>query len=93
MTPIELLNQQRRVRVYGAYITKILAHGCSDGNCRVTGGSRGMHTNGGCRCMRALADYGLEMSEAADRLAPYRGLVPLTEPFEDSEQEIAQWGA
>lgn len=26
-------------------------HGCSDGNCVITGKAVGMHTNGGCRCL------------------------------------------
>lgn len=26
--------------------------GCTDGYCNVTGKATGMHTNGGCRCLR-----------------------------------------
>lgn len=26
--------------------------GCTDGYCEVTGRAKGMHTNGGCRCLR-----------------------------------------
>lgn len=26
--------------------------GCSDGNCRIRGRRGGMHTNGGCKCLR-----------------------------------------
>lgn len=26
--------------------------GCGDGYCDITGKAKGMHTNGGCRCLR-----------------------------------------
>lgn len=30
--------------------------GCSDGYCKITGPAKGMHTNGGCRCLRMPED-------------------------------------
>lgn len=30
--------------------------GCSDGYCKVLGPAKGMHTNGGCRCLRFPED-------------------------------------
>ena len=93
MIPSDLINLQRRVRVFGHKVTRILEHGCQDGYCCIAGRAKGMHTNGGCNCYRALADYSLELAAAADRMAPFRGASPLDEPLETSEQEISQWGA
>lgn len=30
-------------------------HGCSDGDCIITGKASGMHTNGGCHCIHNLS--------------------------------------
>ena len=93
MTTHDLLNLQRRVRVFGHYVTRIIQHGCSNGYCRMVKRTGGMHTNGGCNCMRRLSEFSLELAQASDSLAPFVGMAPLDEPLETSEQEISQWGA
>lgn len=36
--------------------------GCSNGSCTITGTRKGMHTNGGCRCVRR----GLDLVQDSD---------------------------
>ncbi len=42
--------------------------GCGDGNCRIVK-PIGMHTNGGCRCIRSLVE---NLRQAAQLLEPYQ---------------------
>lgn len=43
-------------------------NGCGDGNCRIKKPT-GMHTNGGCRCYRTIAELGLELASLAEPIA------------------------
>lgn len=50
--------------------------GCSDGNCRILGRRGGMHTNGGCKCLRYDEDIDkvkklIAVARAAERIAPW----------------------
>ena len=58
MTHLELCRRLAAIR-------DTLTHGCSDGNC-VIKRKTGMHTNGGCRCLRRLADDMLDCAAALE---------------------------
>lgn len=43
--------------------------GCQDGFCVIRGKAKGMHTNGGCRCIENIAVFALELAAEADKHA------------------------
>jgi len=43
-------------------------HGCGDGFCAINGPAKGMHTNGGCRCIEHIGEIALEIALEAERL-------------------------
>lgn len=48
---------------------RVLENGCYDGYCAIKKPAPGqMHTNGGCRCLRHLADDLLEMAALSERI-------------------------
>ena len=53
-----------------------LAHGCMDGYCAVKGKAGGMHTNGGCQCLRDLHEYLLELAVELEAVRYRRGGTP-----------------
>lgn len=43
-------------------------YGCTDGHCAINCPAKGLHTNGGCRCIRSIGELGLEIAVEAERL-------------------------
>lgn len=43
-------------------------YGCLDGHCAINGPAKGMHTNGGCGCIRSIGELGLEIAVEAEHL-------------------------
>lgn len=57
-------------RLHNMY--ELLRKGCLDGNCAMHPPRSGMHTNGGCKCYRYMANDLLEAAALADTIKPYR---------------------
>ena len=63
---------------------KAALEGCSDHFC-ILKVNEGMATNSGCRCMRGMADAGLELAVQADaHKHAITGYLPLSE-FKDNQ--------
>lgn len=43
-----------------------LLHGCSNGWCIIKGSAQGVHTNGGCHCLRNIEEAALHLAEEAE---------------------------
>lgn len=48
------------------YLSNLLRYGCTDAHCRMIKRERGMHTNGGCRCIEHLAEIALDVAVCAE---------------------------
>lgn len=47
-------------------LARLLEWGCSDGSCRLVKRHRGQVTNGGCKCLRHLAELSLIVAAGAE---------------------------
>ncbi len=93
MTPSDIKHHQRRVLVFGNWVSRISRYGCSDGHCKIRVSRGGMHTNGGCKCYRSLTDYAIELADSSDKLRDFRGIEPLDETPEQAEDALNSLGA
>lgn len=55
---------------------RVMTYGCGDGNCRIKR-PQGIHTNGGCKCIREMPE---QLLEIAARIEPIRDHVTLRIP-------------
>jgi len=59
-------------------LQQLLTHGCSDGYCYIKGPAKGMHTNGGCRCLREIKELSFELALVIEESGHQRGRQRLT---------------
>lgn len=59
-------------------------HGCTDGYCAIKGKAKGMHTNGGCRCVQNILRE--NTSETMKRIALERAFRMLHDRIEELEE-------
>lgn len=60
MQSIKRINELRKM------LLAQLEHGCQNGYCSISGKAKGMHTNGGCRCKKDVAELCLDLAVALD---------------------------
>ena len=92
MTPTEIKHHQRIALLFGSRIDDIFRHGCHDQWCKIRH-YNGMHTNGGCRCYRSIAEYALELAASADLLKNCGEVYPLNETPDEAEDALDSLGA
>lgn len=67
MTRDEWLAKREAIKEGMKALGRWAESGCGDGNCKIRKPT-GMHTNGGCKCYRGIADDALRLAELADSI-------------------------
>lgn len=67
MTRAEWLAKREEVKSLMKQLGDLAATGCGNGSCQIKKPT-GMHTNGGCRCYREVAELSLRLAYISDEI-------------------------